>query len=104
MVFRMELTYSEIENIIEMIYIDTLTTGYTIPPENYELSDIFWRLKSLLPEEVKLDKIFDDTRLKTTLTTNRTIRFTKKSFSSNSILGFTQKHSGPLNLSKESFK
>ena len=37
-------------------------------------------LKSLLPEEVKVNVTTDDIRLKSNLTTNKTIRFTKKSF------------------------
>ena len=36
-------------------------------------------LKSLLPIEVKVIIIIDDIRLKSNLTTNETIKFTKKS-------------------------
>ena len=52
-------------------------------------------LKSLLPKEVKLSKTIDDVRLKSSLTTNETITFSKKSFFY-VILAFTQSHSGEL--------
>ena len=38
-------------------------------------------LKSLLPNEVKRDNTIDDFRLKSKLTSKKTNRFTKKSFS-----------------------
>ena len=40
MVFRMKLTYSENEKIIDLKYIATSTIGYTLPPVIYEISDI----------------------------------------------------------------
>ena len=52
-------------------------------------------LKSLLPEIVKVSITIDDFRQKSNLTTNRTIKFTKKSFFC-TVLGFTQSHSGVL--------
>ena len=52
-------------------------------------------LKSLLPDEVKVNISFDDIRPKSNLTTNKTIRFTLKIFFY-TVLGFTQSHSGSL--------
>ena len=52
-------------------------------------------LKSLFPNDVKVNFTIDDIRLKANLIANRTIRFTAKSFFY-VILGFTQSHSGPL--------
>ena len=49
-------------------------------------------LKSLLPNKVKVKNTIDDNRLKTNLTPNKTIRFTKRFFF-NTILGYTQSHS-----------
>ena len=95
MVFRTELTYSEIENILDMKNITKTSIGYTLPPGIKKGSDINLMLKSLLPDEVKVNFTIDDNRLKTNLTTNKTFRFTKKSFFY-TILGFTQSHSGPL--------
>ena len=52
-------------------------------------------LKSLLPDEVKVNITIDDIRIKSNLTTAKTIRLTKKSFF-NTMLGFTQSYSGVL--------
>ena len=56
---------------------------------------VFFWLKSLLTNEVKVSFTIDDVRLNSNLTTNKTIRFTKKSFFY-IILGFTPSHSGEL--------
>ena len=79
MVFKMELTYSEIEKILDTKYIAPSSTGYTSQPGIYEISDINLMLKSLVPKEVKVNITIDAIRLKSNLTTNKTIRFTKKS-------------------------
>ena len=76
----MELTYVEIVNILDVKYIAGSTTGYTLPPGIYEITGINMMLKSLLPNEVKVNITIDDFRLKSNLTTNKTIRFTKKFF------------------------
>ena len=52
-------------------------------------------LKSLLPDELKVKITIDDIRLRSISTTNKTIRFIKKSIFY-TILGFTETHSGPL--------
>ena len=52
-------------------------------------------LKSLLPVEVKVKNTIDDIRLRSISTTNKTIRFIKKS-NLYTILGFTETHLGPL--------
>ena len=41
----------------------------------YEVSDNILRLKSLVPEDVKLNPTIDDIRLKSNLTTYKTIKF-----------------------------
>ena len=51
-------------------------------------------IKCLLLNKVKVNITFDDIRLKSNLTTNKTIRFNKNFFYSK--LGFTQSHSGVL--------
>ena len=81
MAFRMELTYSEIESILDKKYFDTSTTGYTLPPRISEISDSNSFLKSLLPDEVKVKITIDDITLKSNLTTNKIFRFTKSHFS-----------------------
>ena len=60
MVFGMELTYSEIEKILDVKYIDTSTIGYTLPPGIYEIDDKNLMLKNLFPNEVKLNIKIDD--------------------------------------------
>ena len=95
MVFRMELTYHEVAEILDTKYIDAKSTGYTFPPGSYEVFDINLMLKSSLPDEVKVNITIDDIRLRSNLTTNKTISFTKKSFLY-TLLGFNQSHPGPL--------
>ena len=97
MVFRMELTYNEIEKILDIKHIDASTTRYTLPPGIYEISDNLSMLRNLFPNEVKVIIRFDDNRLKSNLTTDKTIGFTKRSFFFTK-LGFTQSHSGPLGV------
>ena len=53
----------------------TLATGYTLLQRIYEFSNINLMLKSLIPGDVKINIAIDDVRLKSNLTTNRTIRF-----------------------------
>ena len=55
MFFIVELTYSEIEKMLDVKYIATSTIGYTLPAGIYEVSDIKMMLKSLLPDEVEVD-------------------------------------------------
>ena len=50
-------------------------------------------LKSLLPNEVKVNITIGDIRLRSHLSTNKIIRSTERSFSY-TILGCTQSHSG----------
>ena len=61
----------------------------------YQIIDINFMLKSLHPKEVKVNITIDNVRLKTNLTTNKTIKCTKKSFFYK-ILGFTNSYSGEL--------
>ena len=80
MVFRMELTYHEVAEVLDTKHIATSSTGNTLPPSIYETSDIKLMLKSLLPNDVKVNITIDDIRFRSNLTNNKTIRFTKISF------------------------
>ena len=91
----MGLTYNETLDRLDVKYIVASTVGYTLAPGIYELSDIILMLKFLLPKEVKVDITVDDLKLKSNLTTNKTIKFTRESFFC-TILGFAQSRSGPL--------
>ena len=80
MVFRFELSSTEILKRLDMKYIDASTTGYTLPPGVYEVSDIIFLIKSLLPDDVKVNITFDDIRMRSNLLNNNSIKFTGKSF------------------------
>ena len=80
MVFRMELTYSEVEKVIDVEHIPKLSIRYTLPPGAYESSDNKFLLKSLRLDDVKITFRIDDIRMKSILTTHQTLRFTKRSF------------------------
>ena len=58
-----------------------------------KISDIKLILKSLLPNKLKVNILIDDIRLRSNLNTNKTTKYTEKSFPS-TIIGFTQAHSG----------
>ena len=95
MVYRLQVTNDEIVHILDVKYIAGSIRGYTLPPGIYEISGINLTLVSLLPKDVKVIIMVDDIGLMSNLTTNKTIRFTEKSFFY-VILGFIQSHSGGL--------
>ena len=95
LVYRFQITYDEIIDIRDPKHIGGSTKQYTLPPGVYEVIDIKFMLKSLLPEEVKVNITIDGVGLKSNLTTNKTTRFTKKSFLC-TILGFIETLSGEL--------
>ena len=96
LVYRMQLTYDEIMDILDLKYIPTKRTGYSLNPGIYEINDLNNSLKYILPDNVKVNITIDDIRLKSNLKTNQTLVFTVKSFFY-TMLGFTQSHQGPLN-------
>ena len=96
LVYRMRLSYDEILNILDMKYIPTKRTGYSLNPGIYEVVDLNNTLKYILPDNVKVNITIDDIRLKSNLKINQTLIFTEKSFFY-TILGFTQSRSYPLN-------
>ena len=81
MVYRVQLTYDEIVVILDVIFFSGSFFIYTLSPGIYQIADFISILKSLLPKEVEVNINIDDNRLRSNLTTNKTIRFTKKSFS-----------------------
>ena len=95
LVYRMGSIHDESLDVLDIKYTKTASVGYTIPIEIYEISDISLMLKSLLPDGVKMIITFDFLRLKSNLSTNKTVPFSKKSFFY-TLLGFTQSHSGVL--------
>ena len=95
MVFRLQLTYHEIVDILDVKYISSKRTGYTLEPNIYNVVDLNNILKKYMPNNVKISVIIDEKKHKTNLKINQTLIFTNKSFFY-SILGFTQSHSYPL--------
>ena len=92
----MRLSYDEIMDILDLKYIPTKRTGYSLNPGFYEVVDLNNTLKYILPDNVKVNITKDDIRLKSNLKINQTLIFTNKSFFF-TILGFTQSHQDPLN-------
>ena len=70
MVYRMELTYEESRDVLDRKITSATSIGYTLPPGICEIRDNDLMLKSLLPDEVKVNLTNDDIRLKQNLTTN----------------------------------
>ena len=95
LVYRMRLSYDEIMNILNLKYIPTKRTGYSLNPGIYEVIDLNNTLKYILPDNVKVSVTIDDIRLKSNLKTNQTLIFTEKSFFY-TILGFTRTRSYPF--------
>ena len=93
--YRFQLTYDEIIDILDLKYILTKRTGYTLEPGIYEIIDLNKTLKYILPDNVKVSITIDDVRLKSNSKINQTLIFTEKSFFY-TILGFTRSHSYPL--------
>ena len=91
----MRLSYDEIMDILDLKYISTKRTGYSLNPGIYEVVDLNSTLKHMLPYNVKVNITIDDIRLKSNLKTNQTLIFTERSFFC-TILDFTQSRSYPL--------
>ena len=95
LVYRMRLSYDEIMDILDLNYIPTKRTGYSLNPVIYEVVDLNNTLNHILPNNLKVNITIDDIRLKSILKINQTLVFTEKSFFY-TILGFTQSRSYPL--------
>ena len=95
LVYRMRLNYDEVMDILDLKYIPTKRTGYSLDPGIHEVIDLNITLKNVLPDNVKVSVTIDDIRLKSNLKPNQTLFFTKKSFFY-TILGFTRSRSYPL--------
>ena len=95
LVYRMQLNYDEIIDVLDLKYIPTKRTGYTLEPDIYNVDDLNNILKYILPDNVKISVSIDEKKYKTDLEINQTLIFTNKSFFY-TILGFTRSHSYPL--------
>ena len=95
LVYRMQLTYDEIIDVLDLKYISTKRIGYSLNPGIYEIVDLNNTLKHILPDNIKVNVTIDDIRLKSNLKINQTLIITEKPFFY-TILGFTQSRSYPL--------
>ena len=64
LVYRMRLSYDEIMDILDLKHIPTKRTGYSLNPGFYEVVDLNNTLKHILPDNVKINIVIDDIRLK----------------------------------------
>ena len=80
LVYRMQLTYDEIIDILDLKYIPTKRGGYSLNPGIYEVVNLNITLGHILPDKVKVSVTVDDVRLKSNLKINQTLIFTEKSF------------------------
>ena len=72
MVNRLELTYEEIVDMLDVKYINGTTIGYVSLPGIYETTDIKSTINCLFADDVKVNRTVDNIRLRTNLTTNKT--------------------------------
>ena len=80
LIYRMQLTYDEIIDILDLKYISTERRGFSLNPGIYEVIDLNNTLKHILLDNVKVSITIDDIRLKSNLKINQTLIFTEKSF------------------------
>ena len=95
LVYRLQLTFDEIKDILDLKYIPTKGMVYSLKTGFYEVIDLSNTWKHSLPDNVKVSVTIDDIRLKSNLKTNQTLIFTEKSFFY-IFLGFTWSRSYPL--------
>ena len=67
-------------DILDLKYIPTKRTGYSLNPSIYEVIDLNNNLKHILPNNLKVNITIDDIKLKSNLKINQTLIFTKKIF------------------------
>ena len=97
LVYRMQLTYNEIIDILDSEYVPTKRMGYSIEPNIYNVVDLNKTLKKISPNNIKINVSIDERKYKTDLKINQTLIITNKNFFY-TILAFTQSHSYPLDV------
>ena len=91
----MQLTYDDIIDILDLKYIPTKRTGYSLNPGIYEVVDLNNTLKHILLDNAKVSVTKDYVRLTSNLKNNQTLIFNEKSFFC-TTLGFTRSRFYPL--------
>ena len=64
LVYRLQITYDEIIDILDLKYIPTKRIGYSLNPTIYEVVDLSNTLRYILPDNVKVSVTTDDVKLK----------------------------------------
>ena len=80
MVYRMQLTYDEVINTLELKYILSKRKGYSPQLGIYQISDLNKTLEYISPANLRKTFTIDDFRLKSKLNSFQTLIFTEKSF------------------------
>ena len=80
LVYRMQLTYDEVINILRRKYNPTKRTCYSLNPSIYEVVNSNNTIKFISPNIVKFSITIDDVRLKSNLKFNQSLIFTNKSY------------------------
>ena len=60
LVYRMQPTYDEIIDILDLKYVATKRIGYSLKPNINQISDINKTLKNILPDNVKISVAIDE--------------------------------------------
>ena len=76
----MQLNFDDFIDILELKYIPTKRTGYSLNLGIYEVVDLNNTLIYILPDNVKVSVTIYDVRIKCNLKINQTLLFTEKSF------------------------
>ena len=84
--------YDKLIDILDLNYISTKRTSFSLKPGIYEVVDLNKPLKYILPDNVKVSVTIDDVRIQSNFKTSQTLFFTEKSFLC-TFLGFTRSHS-----------
>ena len=100
LVYRMQLTYDEIMDILDKKCFPSKPTRYTLLPRINEICDNNKTLECLIPD---IAKVSTTTGLGSNLKVNQSRIFTKLSFFY-AILGFTRSHSSRSNAIEGLFK
>ena len=80
LVYRMQLTYDEVLDILDLEYTPTKKKGSSFNTGTYEVVVLNNTLKHILSDDVKVNVTIKDVRLKSILKIHQTLNFTKKSF------------------------
>ena len=97
LIYRFQLTYDEILDLLDLKHSPTKRTGCSLNPDIYEVVDLNNTLKNILPDNVKVNVTIDDVRLKSNIKVIQTSIFTEKSFFY-TILSFTRSRFYPLDV------